>query len=538
MDLNYIALWLSALPVLIQFLKSVRARNPELGWIAVTSLVPLVAGAGWFAFREYAGYVTGSLVLAFIVAPTRLHEAASLAVRRFDYRRARVFSTLAALLHPVDEWPALPRLYHAFQLAHEGKTAESDALLQLIARGDGATASTARAQRLRILARWKELRELGERAGLAGLSADPNLLILYLRALGELGEVEDMAEFMRANESLLLVNGLTEPAVLYLFTFAGQVSLTRLAIASANPGYDDDTRDAWLALATKCAGEGAQARRMFGKLRESSDAQIRERAEHYYRRLALTAPDEPPSARTQDIVQHFARALTERQNRILNNPAQRKERPLTLLLVVVNALVYLVGSYPWRAVAGSSDARFWNTASDFGGRWASIPRRIYLDHEWWRLASYMFVHANLVHLLMNLSGLWVLGPFVERSFGRLRFCVIYFASGFAGSAVYLIIGWHNPQVEGDQLVGASGCIMGLLGAFGAVMLRAWLTQRAPMARQVFFRVLLVVAFQGAFDHFVPNIAGLAHGAGLLAGFLTALALRDGFSSRRPVAALG
>ncbi len=42
---------------------------------------------------------------------------------------------------------------------------------------------------------------------------------------------------------------------------------------------------------------------------------------------------------------------------------------------------------------------------------------------------------------MNLLGLWALGPFVERAFGRWRFSLIYLFSGFLGSVVYLCLAW-------------------------------------------------------------------------------------------------
>ncbi|HEX3854232.1 MAG TPA: rhomboid family intramembrane serine protease, partial [Polyangiaceae bacterium] len=153
--------------------------------------------------------------------------------------------------------------------------------------------------------------------------------------------------------------------------------------------------------------------------------------------------------------------------------------------------------------------------------------------QWWRIFSYLFVHANILHLLMNMGGLWVLGPFVERAFGRLRFLVIYLTAGCTGSAVYLIL-THLGLVQPEELVGASGCIMGLLGATGAIMLRAWVRQRAPIAKQIFFRLLLVVALQVYFDQTTPEVAGLAHALGLLGGFVSALLLSEIVSPRQSV----
>ena len=193
----------------------------------------------------------------------------------------------------------------------------------------------------------------------------------------------------------------------------------------------------------------------------------------------------------------------------------------------VNALIYAWSSYPLRFIA---------TNEEFGDRWAFIAKDI-LSGEWWRMLSYLFVHANWLHLLMNLLGLWVLGPFVERAFGWLRFSLIYLFSGFTGSVVYLCLFWYqlgDPSAEPPALVGASGCIMGLLGATAAVMLRAWVKQRAPMAKQILFRILVVVALQVTFDYNTPQVAGLAHALGLLGGFIAGLLLHERVSAERSV----
>jgi rhomboid protease GluP len=228
---------------------------------------------------------------------------------------------------------------------------------------------------------------------------------------------------MLNQEALLLAGEVSEPAFLYLFVYTGHVELARQVLAAANPGYDEETRDAWLALASLHGGNFEQARQTFGRLRQSQNASIRERAQRYLGILSQTTSYQPPTARTAHIVTHFARAFAERQNLILNHPLQRTERRVTLALVLINALIYVWSSYPLRLIA---------TSEEFGDRWAFFANDI-LSGEWWRMFSYLFVHANWLHLLMNLLGLWALGPFVERAFGWLRFSLIYLFAGFAGS---------------------------------------------------------------------------------------------------------
>jgi len=526
MDPNIIALWFAGFQALRLFSRSARTARQGMGWTVVSAVVLLTGAVGWLRFREFVGYVTFALTVLLIMLPSWAHGAAARSLKRSQYRKAYRFARFAALLHPADGFRQLPQLFLAFELAQAGNTAEAAARLSALAEGDGNVAATARAHRLRILERWDEIELLAERVGPAALAADPNLLILYLRALGELHESQKLAEFMLSQESRLLAGEVLEPAFLYLFVYTGHVELARQVLASANPSYDEETRAAWLALASLHAGNFEQARSAFSRLRQSANAPVRERAEHYLAVLTQALPYEPPTPRTAHIVTHFARAFAERQSLLLNRPAQRSERRVTLALVTVNALIYLWGSYPLMLVA---------TSEEFGGRWAFAAENI-LSGDWWRMFSYMFVHANWLHLVMNLLGLWALGPFVERAFGRLRFSLIYLFSGFTGSVVYLCLAWYQVG-ESHALVGASGCIMGLLGATGAVMLRAWLKQRAPMAKQIFLRLLVVVALQVTFDYNTPQVAGLAHALGLLGGFFAGLLLHERVSARRSVQAL-
>ena len=526
MDPNIIALWFAGFQALRVFSRSARAARQGMGWTVVSALVLLTGAIGWLRFREVVGYVTFALTALLIMLPRWTQAMAARALKRSQHRRAYRFASIAAVLHPCDGWRELPSLFRAFELAHTGKIAEAEARLSALARGDGSVAATARAHRLRVLERWDELKALAESAGLAELRADPSLLILYLRALGELQESHQLAEFMLTQEASLFSGGVLEPAFLYLFVYTGHVELSRQVLASARSDYDEETREAWLALASLHAGNFEQARHAFSRLRQSKSLAIRERAERYLAILAQGPTYQPPTARTAHIVTHFARVFADRQNLILNRPAQRSERQVTFALVLVNALIYAWGSYPLMLV---------ETSEAFGGRWAFVAEDI-LSGDWWRMFSYMFVHANWLHLVMNLLGLWALGPFVERAFGRLRFSLIYLFSGFTGSVVYLCLAWYQVG-EPHALVGASGCIMGLLGATGAVMLRAWLKHRAPMAKQILLRLLVVVALQVTFDYNTPQVAGLAHALGLLGGLIAGLLLHEGVSARRSVQAL-
>jgi rhomboid protease GluP len=316
-----------------------------------------------------------------------------------------------------------------------------------------------------------------------------------------------------------------ELTLLPLFAFTGQVDLTRQLLGEASEGFSEETRAYCLAVADQYASDLVHARLGFGKLRQARDAQLRAQAEERFKSLAHAEPELSPSAQTQLVVSYFARAFTSKQNLLLNRSVSGAQRLFTTLLIVVNSAVYVFGSYP-----GWVDTR-----EQFGERWAFFAPDI-LAGQWWRTITYLFVHAGALHLLMNMGGLWVLGPFVERAFGRLRFVAIYLFSGCFGSAVYLALTYYGA-IKPEDLVGASGCIMGLLGASVAVMLRAWVRQRASVAKQLLFRLLAIVLLQVLFDHYTPQVAGLAHALGLLGGFIGGLLLHEVVSPRQSVAPL-
>jgi membrane associated rhomboid family serine protease len=101
---------------------------------------------------------------------------------------------------------------------------------------------------------------------------------------------------------------------------------------------------------------------------------------------------------------------------------------------------------------------------------------------WLTLLSYMFLHGGVFHLLANMAGLWVFGILAEPAMGTKRFAVTYLAAGVVtGVAIVAIIPhWTRP------MVGASGSISGILGAF----LAQRFSERVGQRRQAVVALLL------------------------------------------------
>ena len=156
--------------------------------------------------------------------------------------------------------------------------------------------------------------------------------------------------------------------------------------------------------------------------------------------------------------------------------------------------------------------------------WGAGAARLAWRGEPWRLLSCTLLHANLLHLAMNMVALFGLGRLCESVYGGKRFLWLYLLSGLSGSILSQSVGlWLHPH-SSTFTVGASGAVFGLMGA-GVVF--GWRFRRSlpGPVRQVFGRGLLPWIALNIFIGFqVPNIDNLGHLGGLAGGALLAFFL--------------
>jgi membrane associated rhomboid family serine protease len=146
------------------------------------------------------------------------------------------------------------------------------------------------------------------------------------------------------------------------------------------------------------------------------------------------------------------------------------------------------------------------------------PYAVIIEREYWRLFTALFLHGGSTHLLFNLFALYVLGPPLERSIGAIRFSACYLISGLGSSAgvvVLAMLGFDRTT----QLVGASGCVMGIVGGLAAFLIRH---RHTPNASQRLANIVLIIAIQVVFDLTTPQVSMSAHICGLITGFVIVL----------------
>lgn len=148
--------------------------------------------------------------------------------------------------------------------------------------------------------------------------------------------------------------------------------------------------------------------------------------------------------------------------------------------------------------------------------------------EPWRMLTAALVHSerSLFHILFNMYSLFVLGPLLEGLVGRARFFAIYLLSVFGGSLAVL---WLAPD---QAVVGASGAIFGMLGAFFVIRRRLGGGSR---------QLVILIGINLAVGFVVPGISWQAHVGGLIVGAMVALVMlrtRGAAQQGRQAALLG
>ena len=193
--------------------------------------------------------------------------------------------------------------------------------------------------------------------------------------------------------------------------------------------------------------------------------------------------------------------------------SQLLSAPAVLILILANVAAFLFEIY-----AGG-----WNRLEVLHRIGALEPYAVVAQREYWRLFTALFLHAGFLHLGFNLFALYILGPPLERAIGTIRFFACYLLSGLASSAGVVALN-EIGLVHIAQLIGASGCIMGIIGAWAGFLLRR---RHAPLAKKRLADIALIVAIQIAFDLSTPQVSTAAHMCGLAAGFFLGLLIAPG-----------
>jgi len=219
-------------------------------------------------------------------------------------------------------------------------------------------------------------------------------------------------------------------------------------------------------------------------------------------------------------------SLRERYNLSYASAILSRPYIFTIVFLVLNIFVFLL---MWQADKMSTSALLVSFNEDvllaFG---AKTNYLIGSGHEWWRLVMPMFIHVDVFHLVINMYGLWAIGPWVEKLYGSAKFVVFWITTGVAGvAASYLTVipGSHPGRIASFLIknidtpsAGASGALFGLVGVLFAFGLK-YRRELPEGFKQAFGAgmlpvILLNVGIGFAARSFIDNAA---HMGGLLSG---------------------
>jgi rhomboid protease GluP len=192
---------------------------------------------------------------------------------------------------------------------------------------------------------------------------------------------------------------------------------------------------------------------------------------------------------------------------------QQTQQPiLTYILIAVNVAIFI---YANLLLSGDTSLMVnYDTMCTFSAYAPPILQDLALH----RLFTAMFLHGSLMHVLFNMYALYIIGSSVERTFGTLRFGIVYFLGGLLGSIASVMLGdYYVPSI------GASGAVFAIWAA-EAVHVYRHRQMYAGLARRILLNTGIFLALNLFLGFTNPQIDNWGHIGGFIGGaILTYLA---------------
>jgi rhomboid protease GluP len=513
LDLNHILLFLACISPLLLLAQTWKRGGLNRGWRLAAFAVLLVTGASWIVQPEAAGFVGGGAWLVLLLVPLfGLRKTAELAAQQ-RYASAWRLARALRFLHPADGLREQSDLLRALEFAQRGDFASAHALLGPLRNSHTNVGRQAIAQSFRIHGDWKGL--LGWLRGELPpglMQTDLALQPLHLRALGETGARDELLlEFTTNAQGMSAAPQhawLYDVSLLVALAFGGRREALSNLLETKLRKFSRDTKEFWIGICELAAGESMAGRARLEKLRATAgDALIRADAAYRLERVneIASTPLSPAAAALLRRIEQSDRP----SSRVFASGAVRPTT-VVVILIALNIAMFIAES----ALGGSTNPF---TLHRLGALEFFAVR---FEGEYWRLLTSLFLHYGPLHLLFNLYALFIIGPGLEDAIGSIRFGVCYLLSGL-GSGLGVLLLRLLGLTSAEQLVGASGCVMGLVGVWAGLLLRH---RHAPMAGRRLKNIFVIVAVQTAFDLSTPQISMAAHMSGLLTGVMLGLIL--------------
>lgn len=454
-----------------------------------------------------AGLISGGLWFAMVLVPQRGSVRIIQLTWQHRFTAARRWAQLLRLLHPMDSYWEWPRYLRSMELAQSGQLSEAIAMLQPFSASTSLMSLVARCQIFRYQGEWPELLHwMTQQVPKQRVSSSSSLITTYLMALGETHQLNEMIlELERFQPTLAntVSKEYWDLSRLAVFAFCGQPELVTRLLQGPLAKLDQQGQKFWVATAAMTAGEVDVAQQEFEEIIESKD--------YLY---ANTLLKRSPQPNVDNHLNDYSQRLLKVWGDTLFAELQERDRlqskilqsPITLGLITLNLAMFIAEII----AGGSTDSTVLYTLG------ALIPQAV-VAGDWWRLLAAAFLHFGTIHLSLNMLGLALLGPFVERMLGPRRFLISYLMTAIGSMLTLTLLTVTNIYAT-PAAVGASGAIMGLIGTEAAIQIRILKQQSSKVAATRLKLIALFVAIQMIFDSLTPQVSFMGHASGLIIGF--------------------
>ncbi len=515
LDLNHILLFIALVSPLVLLWRLARLHGERpTGWVAAALVVLGVCGASYLLAPRVAGFLAGAAWALLLLIPSLAERATARMLVEKRYRAARRIAVVRRLLHPWNDGRTFPQLLEAMERAQAGQLPAALDLLARTRTDNSRAARTATVYTYALTENWEGLVQWCRRD--LRMTTEPEIRALYLRALGETGALEDLAwGFAAQSQRLQPRPNLTPQAaqeLLCLLAFAGRTPAVLTLFAGALAKMPRPHQEFWIATSELAEGRREMAIARLTKLRGHAGDAILEKAVAGRLAHASTYSVAIVAPATGKLITRLATETSNATSSFLTRPAGT---PVAVWSFIVLNLLMFVAEL---SLGGATNVR---TLHQLG---ALEPQIVLAGHQYWRLLTALFLHYGVLHISFNLYALYLLGPGLEKIIGSARFALGYLLSGLGSSAGVVLLTALGLTHAG-QIVGASGCVMGVIGISAGLLLRH---RQTPLAGRRLREILMIVAFQTVFDLSTPQVSLSAH----LSGFVTGVLIGMLFAARR------
>ncbi|MCA9108517.1 MAG: rhomboid family intramembrane serine protease [Planctomycetaceae bacterium] len=486
--------------------------RPQRGWQGILLGLLVTGGIGLLTIPDLAGYVVGTAWLLLVIFPGLIQRLSSRMIARRRYGLALWCARVSSWLHPLDGWRDHPEVIRALQQLHAGQTEEAKAILEKLGRLDTSVGRMAMMVECQQTGGWEQLLSWLRRSYPPNaILRDENLLMMYLQSLGELGRRQELVDTYQLGAEVHHASGRLSECLVQLRVAAlcGLIPTTDLLADVVSNSLPADSQQFWRLTARQVAGQDVHAG--FQKLETTASAYLRPMiASRLSAPLPTVTPGELDASATRTLEELSRTVAHEARYAVMH--AGSRQRPYATWGIAILLIGWFIREIP----GGSSDPLNLVTLGALVIPTSETPG------EWWRMITAGLLHFGPLHLTMNLVGLLYLGPRLEQAWGMWRMLTCIAVSSVTAMGLAPLIVTLTTDQPIAILVGASGGVMGLVGALIGHLSVGWFRGRNRRISRQLSTLLLLVGLQTFFDLTTPNVSFACHLLGMLTGLSYAL----------------